>query len=100
MLWTLSLLSSSQLGAIIDQGQIVFPIGLIDFFIHGDFMQKLERYRPWVGSNKCSEHFPIVLELDKSDPNPRAPFKFNLGWASEEEFLDLVKVNWLWYDPS
>jgi hypothetical protein len=60
----------------------------------------VERYRSWVGSNRCSDHFPIVLELDKNDPNLGAPFKFNPGWDSEEEFQDLVKVNWLRYDPS
>jgi hypothetical protein len=57
------------------------------FLIHrDDFLQKVERYRSWVGSNRCSYHLLVVLELDKIDTKPRAPFKFNPGWASDEEF--------------
>jgi len=42
----------------------------------------------------------MFLELDKIDPNPGAPFKFNQGWDSDEEFQDLVRENLLRYDPS
>jgi len=70
------------------------------FFIHGDFLQKVEMCRSWVGSNLFSHHFPVVLELDKNYPKLGSPFKFNLGWVSEEEFQYMVKVNQLMYDPS
>lgn len=48
----------------------------------------------WVDMIRCSSHFLIYLELDRSLGNLGIPFKYNSDWENLEEFRDLVKANW------
>eukprot|EP01018_Ginkgo_biloba_P018081 Gb_04379 [translate_table: standard] len=53
------------------------------FLVHSDLLERVERYRSWVDSYRCSDHFPIYLEIGFSDPKPGAPFKYNPCWSAE-----------------
>jgi hypothetical protein len=63
-------------------------------------------YRRWKGTNHgwdpidAQITFQLFWNWIKLIQSPGAPFKFNPRWASDEEFQDLVKENWLRYDPS
>jgi hypothetical protein len=45
----------------------------------------------WVYPSRCSDHFPIVHELDLDYPSLGTPFNFISAWLKEEEFVKLVK---------
>jgi hypothetical protein len=68
--------------------------------VHNSILHKVVMYKSWFDLSRCSDHFPIVLELDLDDPCTRTPFKFNLVWSKEEELMNLVKENWVPFDPS
>lgn len=43
---------------------------------------------------RCSNKFPIYLELGMGDKKPKAPFKYNLYWLEEGGFQEIVKSYW------
>eukprot|EP01018_Ginkgo_biloba_P032610 Gb_14068 [translate_table: standard] len=53
------------------------------FLVHFELLGRVERYRSWVDSYRCSYHFPIYFEIGFSDPKPRAPYKYNPCWSEE-----------------
>jgi hypothetical protein len=52
-----------------------------------------------VGAGGESDHYPILLEVAKGRRKPTSPFKFNPKWLKEESFIDLVKEQWVPFDP-
>lgn len=58
------------------------------------------RVHSWVHKTRLSDHFPIFLKVAKENEKPRAPFKFNLDWALEEYFKQIVLNNWKFVDSS
>lgn len=57
-------------------------------------LQRLSRYKKWVGSGGISNHSPIYLEILGPDAKPKAPFKFNHVWLQDEGYTCLVKDFW------
>jgi len=70
------------------------------FQVHHVLLEKVERYKAWVDSSQCSNHFPIMLELDQGTSNLEAPFKYNPSWFGDQKFQDLVKASWNHYDKN
>jgi len=40
------------------------------------------------------------LEVEKGRRKPNSPLKFNPEWLKEESFIDLVKEQWVPFDPN
>lgn len=59
--------------------------------LYNELLKMVERYKSWVGPNRCLDHFPIVLELDHDNSELGAPFKFNPSWVVEDDFQSLVR---------
>jgi len=53
--------------------------------------------RLWVGKIRCSDHFLIYLEIDRTLGKSGSPFKYNSDWEDLDKFRDLVKANWKLY---
>eukprot|EP01018_Ginkgo_biloba_P028285 Gb_00400 [translate_table: standard] len=52
----------------------------------------------WIGSGGGFHHIPIFIQLEAQNEKPTSPFKINPMWFNEEEFLDLVKKEWVGFD--
>eukprot|EP00253_Pinus_taeda_P002123 PITA_02123 len=64
------------------------------FLIKIPLLQRLTRYRQWVGSWGKFDHSPIFLEILGPDAKPKAPFKFNHVWLQNEGYTKLIKDYW------
>jgi hypothetical protein len=51
--------------------------------MEGKLVEYVEIYRSWVGYGGSSSHLPIIWKIDKEDPKPLTPFKFNHDWLDE-----------------
>ena len=58
-------------------GEAALARRLDRFLIKVPLLQKLSRYRKWVGSGGIFDHSPIFLKILGSHNKPRPPFKFN-----------------------
>eukprot|EP00253_Pinus_taeda_P018044 PITA_18044 len=65
------------------------------FLIKIPLLQKLSKYRQWVGAGGKSDHSPIYLDILGPEVKPRAPFKFNHIWLQDEEYIKLIKDYWV-----
>jgi hypothetical protein len=52
------------------------------------------RYKTWVCNSKISNHMPVILHVENEIGKVSYPFKFNLVWLEDPEFVDLVSENW------
>lgn len=41
-----------------------------------------------------SDHAPIILDSNSTNPATRRPFKFELGWLNRDGFVDMIKNVW------
>ena len=41
-----------------------------------------------------SYHYPVILEWKESSAPYAFPFKFNHSWLSNDDFVNMVKVEW------
>eukprot|EP00253_Pinus_taeda_P036400 PITA_36400 len=64
------------------------------FLISEDMIANIPMFRQWVGEGGNSDHFPILMELQKPPLKPAPPFKFNASWLQEESFNILFKEYW------
>lgn len=70
------------------------------FLASKNLLMEVEKIQTWVDLGERSDHLPILLQIDKRDTKPAAPFKFNPEWLNEEECIILVKEKRVGYDPS
>jgi hypothetical protein len=47
------------------------------FLAHHLLIKYIRSYHSWVGYVRCSDHFPIFVELGHSKDNHGSPFKYN-----------------------
>jgi hypothetical protein len=52
------------------------------------------RYKTWVCNVKISDHMPVILHMEQVKDHVNYPFKFNIVWLNDPEFVDLVRSNW------
>jgi hypothetical protein len=64
------------------------------FMILDTLIQKVEKFRTWVGGTRLSDHFPIWLEFENHGSKLGDPFKFNPRWITEDEFQAIIKGNY------
>ena len=50
--------------------------------------------RTWVEVGGLSYHLPVLLQIQKPEDKPVAPFKFNLEWLLEEDYRKLIEETW------
>ena len=55
-------------------GRFLISIYLID---------KLDKYRSWVDSNRFSDHYPIICHVEFQGVHEKSLFKFKHGWLKE-----------------
>lgn len=60
------------------------------FLVKEEIFLSINHIRSWVDPRRYSDHWPILLELGKTDTKSRAPFKYNNSWSSIEEYKQLV----------
>jgi hypothetical protein len=41
-----------------------------------------------------SDHAPIIIDSNSTNPSARRPFMFELGWLHREGFADIIKNVW------
>jgi len=58
-------------------------------------MNENVRVRQWVGSGGIQIIFPMLLKVVARVEKTLSPFKFNLLWFEEEEFVNLVQNTWI-----
>lgn len=46
-----------------------------------------------------SNHSPFFLEIKGASQKYASPFKMNLDWLKEDEFLALIQQHWKDFDP-
>lgn len=64
------------------------------FLIHEDLLMTLTIFKQWVGSGGISHHSPIYLELVGATTKPQAPYKFNLTWLKDPDYLKMGTDYW------
>jgi hypothetical protein len=70
------------------------------FLVHESLFDYPLQLKQWIDSGGDSDHYPIWLELDFGPKKPAIPFKFNTTWLEDEDFQNLVKENWMAFDPA
>lgn len=67
----------------------------LDHFIYMEVLLKyLYRLILWIMKYHLSYHYLVILQLDMRQEHINFPFKFNLNWNQDEEFVDLFKREW------
>jgi hypothetical protein len=51
-----------------------------------------------VHDNKCSNHLLIFLQIVGIGDKPPSPFKFNLLWLEDLDFINLLNANCICYN--
>ena len=64
------------------------------FLISISLIDKIDKYRSWVDSNRFSDHYPIICHIEFQGVHDKSPFKFNHGWLKELGFIDFVEQVW------
>jgi hypothetical protein len=64
------------------------------FLIDEKLVDSGMNYRSWVCNVKISDHMPVILHLEAVKDQVKYPFKFNLVWLDDPEFVALVRSNW------
>ena len=64
------------------------------FFLSSSLIDKLEKYRTWVDSNRLSDHNPIYCQFEFGGKRSNRPFKLNHDWLRVYGFKDLVSRVW------
>lgn len=67
---------------------------LDQFIIKAHLLANLDKIRQWVGCGGISDHSSIYLDIMNTNYKPNSPFKFNLIWLAEDEFLKLFMESW------
>jgi hypothetical protein len=53
------------------------------FLVVEMILEEEGRMKIWVGEGGVSNNLPILLKLEKEDPKPQGPLKFNYKWMGE-----------------
>ena len=69
------------------------------FLVHESLFDYPLHLKQWIDNGRDSNHYPIWLEHDFGPKKPASPFKFNTTWLEDEVFQNLVKKNWMAFDP-
>ena len=64
------------------------------FLIIISLIDKMEKYRSWLDSNRFLDHYPIIYHIEFQGVHDKSPFKFNHGWLKEPGFIDFVDQVW------
>jgi len=67
------------------------------FLVVEDLLIDIGLYRSWVEFPYISNHASILLQMELPLAYKLYPFKFNVQWILEKEFVDIVKK--VWNDP-
>jgi len=58
------------------------------------FLSVAGNYRSWVESLFVSDHAPICFQMEQLPVYKCFPFKFNVDWLNQKEFVDIIHKNW------
>jgi hypothetical protein len=53
------------------------------------------KYRSWVCNDKISDHMHVILHMELGSDIVIYPFKFNVVWLEDQDFVSLVRANWV-----
>jgi exonuclease III len=77
------------------KGQDYIAKRLDRFLIYEKLVSLGIRYRSWICNDKISDHMPIMLQLDFGSDIVRYPFKFNVVWLEDQDFVSMVRTSWV-----
>ena len=64
------------------------------YLLSDQLISSLPRHRAWAHRCGISYHFPVLLEwMDQQNPCAY-PFKFNQSWLGNEDFIQLIRMEW------
>ena len=65
------------------------------FLITDSLLEKQITMKQWIRFGGIFDHYPIFLEYRQRTKKPTNPFKFNSTWFEGDNFIFLVKENWI-----
>ena len=73
---------------------------LDQFLVHKSLFDYPLHLKQWIDSEGDLDHYPIWIELDFGLKKPTIPFKFNTTQLEDKDLQNLVKENWMAFDPT
>jgi hypothetical protein len=64
------------------------------FLVYDKLVSLGIKYHSWVCNDNISDHMPVILHMELGSDTVIYPFKFNVVWLEDPDFVSLVRTNW------